>query len=362
MREASKSQSRSQGCFVFPRCPPPLYPMQGRGVGGERDGELVRGCRQPQKDWNNRFALVLSRTRIYHKRCINSISSEYNRNGGGAETTAHHSLARLFPHSFSGCHDRSKHSWAALTALRRGETMRNLLDKSRRRRILFVVPLLLLAAVEWGISAGRAEIHYNGGYVQIRRNPNPPIGQQPMPSAPQGTRPAPSIKSSSYSPDNDFEGNRIAPSGESKNPDSPTTTAGRMLIGDTIAEAFPWNQVDFVDYRETIQVPKTTALSVPKKYSLEVATLRSQPRDARTESAGLIAHLPEHALLWVEESPTGLTGKTRIFRSPPLRPDRKYSYRVRAVWIEDGHWVSETRTVPVRAGGIEAVYLLHRPH
>jgi uncharacterized protein (TIGR03000 family) len=240
--------------------------------------------------------------------------------------------------------------------------MRNLLDKSRRRRILLVVPLVVLATVECGISASRAEIHYNGGYVQIRRNPTPTLRQQPMPSNPQGTPPAPSIKSSSYSPDNDFEGYRVSPSGEPQNPDSPTTTAGRMPLLDMMVEAFPWNQVDFVDYHETIQVPKTTAMSVPKKYTLEAATLRPQPRDARTESAGLIAHLPEHALLWVEGSPTRLTGKTRIFRSPPLRPDRKYSYRVRAVWIEDGHWVSETRTVPVRAGGIEAVYLLHRPH
>jgi uncharacterized protein (TIGR03000 family) len=76
--------------------------------------------------------------------------------------------------------------------------------------------------------------------------------------------------------------------------------------------------------------------------------------------AVLIAQLPEEAVLWVEGRRTTSAGWMRYFRSPPLRPGRKYSYLVRVAWIEDGCWVSQTRKLPVRAGRIQAVYLRPR--
>ena len=62
-------------------------------------------------------------------------------------------------------------------------------------------------------------------------------------------------------------------------------------------------------------------------------------------------------MFWVEGIRTRSTGRTRYFQSPPLLPGRKYNYRIRAAWIEDGHWVSQTRMVPVEAGTIQAIYL-----
>lgn len=80
----------------------------------------------------------------------------------------------------------------------------------------------------------------------------------------------------------------------------------------------------------------------------------------RLQFAILIAHLPEHAALWVEGTRTRSRGRTRYFQSPPLQPGRKYNYKLRVVWIEDGHWVGQTREVPVQAGIIEAIYIRSR--
>ncbi len=229
---------------------------------------------------------------------------------------------------------------------------------TNRLRSILGMSLSIFALFEVERSVAVAEIHYNGGYVQVRRSKDP-IVPSPMPLGKVGTPPAPSVKSSSYSPDNDFDSSRFSPTREPQSPDSANVN---RLTTEITAESFPWNRMDFEDYREAIRVPADTSLFKPKKYSLEIATLRPQPRTARTESAGLIAHLPEHALLWVEDTRTRLTGRTRIFQSPPLKPERNYNYRVRAIWIEDGHWVSQTQMVPVQAGRIEAVYLQRRPH
>lgn len=224
----------------------------------------------------------------------------------------------------------------------------------RWRRLVFAFSLLVLGLVEVGLPCGRAEMHYNGGYIRSRRGNNEVGTKQPTPK----TIPTPKTPSS-YSPDNDFAPALSATEGE---PERPLALPPRSLTAaDLSAFSLPWNRVGFEDYDDRVQTPRNVTLEAPEKYTLQVMTVRPQPRSAGIESANLIAHLPEHAFLWVEGTLTRLTGRTRRFQSPPLLPDRKYSYRVRAVWIEDGHWVSQTRTVPVEAGSVEAVYLQRRP-
>jgi uncharacterized protein (TIGR03000 family) len=222
-------------------------------------------------------------------------------------------------------------------------------------RLAFGLSFLVLGLLEVGLPHGRAEIRYNGGYVQTRRNPN---DSSPKQTAPKTTSPAAPRTTSSYSPDNDPAPSRVSTQGEAERPSSSST--GRLPAG-LSALSLPWNRAGFEEYDDPVQRPRTTSVSQPEKYTLEVMTVRPQPLRAQMESASLIAHLPEHALLWVEGARTRLTGRTRYFQSPPLLPDRKYNYRVRVVWIEDGHWVSQTQTVPVEAGRIEAIYLHRRP-
>lgn len=124
--------------------------------------------------------------------------------------------------------------------------------------------------------------------------------------------------------------------------------------------ALPWNQGGFKDYDELAELPRKTSHSLPRKYTLEAVPLTQGPPVAQPEAALLVVHLPEHALFWVEGKRIHLGGTTRSFPTPLLRPGGRYSYLLHARWLEDGQWVSQTRTVPVQAGLIEAVYLRSR--
>jgi uncharacterized protein (TIGR03000 family) len=66
--------------------------------------------------------------------------------------------------------------------------------------------------------------------------------------------------------------------------------------------------------------------------------------------AHVTAHVPAGARLWFDDTATTSTGPTRAFSSPPLTPDRRYTYEVRARWEENGREVTQTQTVAVSAG------------
>jgi len=118
--------------------------------------------------------------------------------------------------------------------------------------------------------------------------------------------------------------------------------------------------VGFKGYEDSPEVPQDSSFFSPRKYSLEATSLPPERSAAKSEFAVLIAHLPEHAQFWVEGRLTRVGAQTRYFRSPPLLPNKKYSYTVRTAWIEDGRWVSQTQKVPVRAGLTQAIYLQSR--
>jgi uncharacterized protein (TIGR03000 family) len=93
------------------------------------------------------------------------------------------------------------------------------------------------------------------------------------------------------------------------------------------------------------------------RYTITITVLPAKVVPARTAVAEVIAHLPEHARLWVEGRPTRQRGRLREFRSPPLQPDHRYTYTARVAWFEAGHWVSQTQTVPVWAGVTTCLFL-----
>jgi uncharacterized protein (TIGR03000 family) len=218
---------------------------------------------------------------------------------------------------------------------------------------MFLAPLGLAVA---SLPNSQAQMRYSGGFRIMRQNPPKyPTSQQ---SAPNMTAPAVPKISPSYSPDNDFVYSSYYPGGEPKRPlPSP---ANPLPYGLSPAN-LPWNQAGFEDYNEIPQMPQDLSLWEPKKYSLAATPLPLAPIAERPETALLIAHLPEHAVVWVAGTRTRSTGRTRYFQSPPLPSGRKYDYRVRVAWIEDGRWVSQTRKVPVQAGLIQAIYLQLAP-
>jgi uncharacterized protein (TIGR03000 family) len=73
-------------------------------------------------------------------------------------------------------------------------------------------------------------------------------------------------------------------------------------------------------------------------------------------SALLNVRLPDaNAQVWVEGDLTRQRGTWREYVSPPLDPNKKYTYDVRARWTENGREVERTRTVPVQANGVATV-------
>jgi uncharacterized protein (TIGR03000 family) len=60
--------------------------------------------------------------------------------------------------------------------------------------------------------------------------------------------------------------------------------------------------------------------------------------------------VPENAEIWVNGVKTKQTGESRYFFSPPLTPDKKYSYEIRLRWMKDGKPVEETQRILVQAG------------
>jgi uncharacterized protein (TIGR03000 family) len=82
------------------------------------------------------------------------------------------------------------------------------------------------------------------------------------------------------------------------------------------------------------------------------ARATSGPRD----SAVLNVRLPDaNAQVWVEGDLTRQRGTWREFVSPPLDPNKNYTYDVRARWTENGREVERTRTIPVRANAVATV-------
>jgi uncharacterized protein (TIGR03000 family) len=68
--------------------------------------------------------------------------------------------------------------------------------------------------------------------------------------------------------------------------------------------------------------------------------------------------VPESATIWFDGEKTTQTGTFREFISPALEPGQKYSYEIKAVWVENGQEVSRLRRIDVYAGDRTMVNML----
>lgn len=126
------------------------------------------------------------------------------------------------------------------------------------------------------------------------------------------------------------------------------------------ARGVPWAQPGFQGYNET-STPTHPAPSevtaAPRHYTVTITPLPHKVQGENPNIAVLMAHVPEHALIWFNGKPTTSTGVTRYFESPPLTPGKHYAYSVRIVWHEKGKWVHKTEKVPLQAGEMHCIYL-----
>jgi uncharacterized protein (TIGR03000 family) len=214
----------------------------------------------------------------------------------------------------------------------------------RQWPIAFGAAVALLGLTLVGSLPCQAQMSYRGGLVPTR-----PESRAATQSAASTKPPIPP----SFFPDNDWYYPTFS-EGNGKPSSSPPISTLSYYLSPT---SLPWNQAGFVAYEDPLHLPQDGTLTSPKKYDLQATSLSPPSSAVRPESALLIAHLPEHAVFWVEGVRTQSTGRTRYFESPPLQPGQSYRYTMRVAWIEDGRWVSQTRMLPVRAGIAEAIYL-----
>jgi uncharacterized protein (TIGR03000 family) len=89
-------------------------------------------------------------------------------------------------------------------------------------------------------------------------------------------------------------------------------------------------------------------------------TVLPQKNEEDPNAVFMVAHLPEDARVWFQGQPTKQTGMLRQFLSPQLTPGQNYRYTVRVQWPEDGQWVSQVHSFPVRAGDIHCIDVIPR--
>lgn len=105
--------------------------------------------------------------------------------------------------------------------------------------------------------------------------------------------------------------------------------------------------------------PPAKVTRPPARYTITITVSLQMAEAAKgpTDTAVVMAYVPENALIWFDGEPTKQRGVLREYESPSLQAGKKYTYHARLVWFEDGHWVSETREVPVSVGEMTCLYL-----
>jgi uncharacterized protein (TIGR03000 family) len=118
---------------------------------------------------------------------------------------------------------------------------------------------------------------------------------------------------------------------------------------------YPWGRPGYRGYNEPSRTPPPSATAAtPQRYTLRVTVLHVQNEDD-SNAALIMAHLPEDASIWFEDTATQQTGTLRHFRTPPLTPGKEYAYTVRVQWYEGGKWVSQVHNFSVRAGDVHCI-------
>jgi hypothetical protein len=117
--------------------------------------------------------------------------------------------------------------------------------------------------------------------------------------------------------------------------------------------------------------PATTAPPVyPRRSTIHMAILPGRPDEAvnvavfgpakvtaPADVAAVMAHLPPGADMWIQDVPV-VSDESRPVSEitfPTLEKGATYNFTVRARWVEDGKWVTQTHTFPIRAGEIHCV-------
>ncbi len=131
------------------------------------------------------------------------------------------------------------------------------------------------------------------------------------------------------------------------------TTTGYPAVGPVIAPA-----ANLAPSQTTAVVPRVRQALFPAVGVTPGSDLLKQKlggADTTTPGTQQPAHIDvvvptAGTKIWFQGQLTKQSGKVRDFTSPPLAPDGRFVYEVRAQWTQDGQPVTQTRMVSVQAG------------
>jgi uncharacterized protein (TIGR03000 family) len=92
-------------------------------------------------------------------------------------------------------------------------------------------------------------------------------------------------------------------------------------------------------------------------YSSAYPPTQQQQTPPKDDAAHLLVIVPENAELWFNGTKTSQQGPQREFVSPPLTPGKRYTYEIKARWMQEGKPVEEVRNVSVQANGWQRIDL-----
>jgi uncharacterized protein (TIGR03000 family) len=80
------------------------------------------------------------------------------------------------------------------------------------------------------------------------------------------------------------------------------------------------------------------------------------PQSVAENMARIRVFVPADAKVWIDGQETTQTGTDRLFESPPLAPDRAFTYNLKTTWRgPDGKEITLTRQVGVQANACATV-------
>jgi uncharacterized protein (TIGR03000 family) len=126
---------------------------------------------------------------------------------------------------------------------------------------------------------------------------------------------------------------------------------------------YPWDQPKYSGYQEErnevwYAVPPARRAELARKYHIQVTALPEKNTGEESDRVVLVAHLPDDAQIWFDNTPTQQRGMVRKFVSPPLLPDRSYTYTVRVAWREEGRSVDQVHSLSVHAGELQCIDII----
>jgi uncharacterized protein (TIGR03000 family) len=123
----------------------------------------------------------------------------------------------------------------------------------------------------------------------------------------------------------------------------------------------PWELHKYKGYsepRKPGKPPPKQVTHTPQKYTLHASVLARKNANEDPNTAVIVGHLPENALIWFEDQPTSQRGTLRQWVSPRLDPSLSYRYTVRVQWPENDEWVSQMHSFPVKAGDVHCIDII----